>query len=160
MRNLDTNYCWRKWMKNLNGLHGECPEAEYFWKPSLLLRCFGKSCCPSHLVGRDSFLCAGNVDMYGFWLVFLWLFGFFVLMFGVFICLFVFAFCFVCSFFSSFSWGIYMERSYPMFNEEKSTKIKICLEAKTLLLDLTNVWLQFKSGLSVWAFGKESSPWE
>lgn len=35
-----------------------------------------------------------------------------------------------------------MESSYSMFKEEKSTKVKIHLGAKTLLLDLTNVWLQ------------------
>lgn len=121
MRNLDTNYCWHKWMKNLNGLHGECPEAEHFWKPSLLLRHFGESCCPSHLAGWDSFLYAGSVDTYGFGWVFLGLF----LDFGF-----------------SFSWGIYMESSYPMFKEEKSTKVKIYLGAKTLLLDLTDIWLQ------------------
>lgn len=42
----------------------------------------------------------------------------------------------------SFSWGIYMESSHPKFKEEKSTKVKIHLGAKTLLLDLTDVWLQ------------------
>lgn len=35
-----------------------------------------------------------------------------------------------------------MESSYPKFKEEKSTKVKIHLGAKTLLLDLTDVWLQ------------------
>lgn len=121
MRNLDTNYCWRKWKKKLSGLHGECSEAEYFWKPRLLLRHFGKSCCPSHLAGWESFLCAGNVDMCGFWLFLGVVFGFLVF---------------------SCSWGIYMDSSYPMFKEEKSTKVKSHPGAKTLLLDLADVWLQ------------------
>lgn len=38
--------------------------------------------------------------------------------------------------------GIYMESSYPIFKEEKSTKVKIHPGAKTLLLDLPDVWLQ------------------
>lgn len=35
-----------------------------------------------------------------------------------------------------------MESSYPMSKEEKSTEVKIHPEEKTLLLDLTDVWLQ------------------
>ncbi|KAJ7403473.1 hypothetical protein BTVI_76733 [Pitangus sulphuratus] len=37
--------------------------------------------------------------------------------------------------------GIYMERSYPMFKEEKLAKVEIHPEAKTLLLHLPDVWL-------------------
>lgn len=35
-----------------------------------------------------------------------------------------------------------MESSYPMFKEKKSTEVKIHPEEKTLLLDLTDIWLQ------------------
>lgn len=35
-----------------------------------------------------------------------------------------------------------MDSSYPMFKEEKSTKVKSHPGAKTLLLDLADVWLQ------------------
>lgn len=35
-----------------------------------------------------------------------------------------------------------MESFYPMFKEEKSTKVKIHPGVKILLLDLPNIWLQ------------------
>lgn len=52
-----------------------------------------------------------------------------------------------------------MEITYPMFKEEKSTKVKINPGAKTLLLDFPDVQLQFsQSYFQGWAFGEESHP--
>ncbi|GAB0192023.1 hypothetical protein GRJ2_001667600 [Grus japonensis] len=53
---------------------------------------------------------------------------------------------------------IYMESSYPMFKEEKSTKVKIHPGAKTLLLDLPDVWLQSRqSDFQVRLLGKQAA---
>ena len=53
-----------------------------------------------------------------------------------------------------------MESSYRMFKEEKSTKVKIHPGAKTLLLDLPDVWLQTRhSDFQVGLLGKKAALW-
>ena len=85
MQSLETNCWWYKWTKIIHWLNGDCLEAKHFWKPSYLLRRFGKSCCPSCVRGwekaggsgmqgpRDSLLCVGIVESYFFFSeVFTW----------------------------------------------------------------------------------------
>lgn len=51
-----------------------------------------------------------------------------------------------------------MESFYPMFKEVKSTKVKIHPGAKTLLLDLPDVWLQSRqSDFQVGLLGKKAT---